>query len=54
MIARGTALAQRKGMCVSEYMRHLLDQAIEAAEAEYRALDSIFGANLQKREGNPE
>ena len=53
-MARGSALAQRKGMCLSEYMRHLLDQAIEEAEAEYRALESIFGATPQKREGNQE
>ena len=53
-MARGSALAQRKGMCLSEYMRNLLDQAIEEAEAEYRALDSIFGGSAQKGEGNPE
>ena len=53
-MTRGSALAQRKGMCVSEFMRHLLDQAIEAAEAEYRALDSIFGANASSGEGNQE
>lgn len=53
-MARGSALAQRKGMCLSEYMRNLLDQAIEEAEAEYRALDSIFGCSSQKGEGNRE
>ena len=54
VMARGTALAQLNGMCVSEYMRHPLDQALAAKEAEYRALDAIFGANPPKREGNQE
>ena len=54
VMARGTALAQLNGMCVLEYMRHLLDQALAEKEAEYRALASIFGANPQKRKGNQE
>ena len=53
-MTRGSALAQRKGMCVSEFMRRLLDKAIEEAEAEYRALDSIFGGSALKCEGNAE
>lgn len=54
VMAKGSALAQLNGMCVSEFMRHLLDQALASKEAEYRALESIFGANPPKREGNQE
>lgn len=54
VMARGSALAQLNGMCVSEYMRHLLDQAVAAKEAEFRVLESIFGASNAKREVNEE
>ena len=54
VMTRGSALAQLNGMCVSEYMRHLLDQALAAKEAEFRALESIFGASVPKSEGNQE
>lgn len=54
VMARGSALAQMSGMCLSEYMRHLLDQALTAKEAEYHALSAIFGSADGKGEGNPE
>ena len=54
VMLKGTALAQLNGMCVSEYMRHLLDQALASKEAEFRALESIFGASVPKSEGNQE
>ena len=50
----GTALAQRDGMCLGEYMRDLLDQALAAKEAEYHALNAIFGGSALKCEGNAE
>lgn len=54
VMLKGTALAQLHGMCVSEFMRHLLDQALAAKEAEFRALESIFGPSAAKGEGNQE
>lgn len=54
VMAKGSALAQLNGMCVSEFMRHLLDQALASKEAEYRALDAIFGGSAQKGEENRE
>lgn len=54
VMQRGSALAQLNGMCVSEYMRSLLDQALAAKEAEYHALNAIFGGGTQKSEGNAE
>ena len=50
----GSALTQLSGMCLSEYMRHLLDQALAAKEAEYRALDAIFGATTSSSKVNAE
>ena len=51
---RGSALAQRKGMCFPEFIRHLIDKAIDEAEAEYRDLSSIFGTHSDQGEGNAE
>lgn len=43
-MVRASAVAQMQGLCVPEYMRALLDIALTAKEAEYRALAGIFGA----------
>lgn len=53
-MARGSALAQMRGMCVSEFMRHLLGEALSAKEAEYRALASIFRESSEEGHGNNE
>lgn len=43
-MVRASAVAQMQGLCVPEYIRALLDAALSAKEAEYRALADIFGA----------